>query len=106
MDIPNPEQDEPKHRRELAERPMSGAIRQLNGVTSSLHRDMRDTADTIGRLLVDAFHLISSSLGSIRNWRDHRLVSDHGFHWNGRPRSREPRRHPPLDLEFGAMVGI
>ena len=104
MDIPNPEQDEPKHRRELAERPMSGAIRQLNGVTSSLHRDMRDTADTIGRLLVDAFHLLALfAIGATTVWSAATVFI--GMAAQG---------HASLGdilllfiyLEFGAMVGI
>src|SRR5262249_37296765 len=38
--------------------------------------------------------------GPVRNWRDNRLVSGCSFHRNGRPRSREPRRYPPLTGVF------
>jgi len=104
MDILNPEQDEPKHRRELAERPMSDAIRQLNGVTSNLHRTMKDTADTIGRLLVDAFHLLALfAIGATTVWSATTVFI--GMVAQG---------HASLGdilllfifLEFGAMVGI
>jgi protein PsiE len=104
MDIPNPEQKEPKHRRELPERPMSDAIRQLNRVASNLHRDMRDTADTIGSLLVDAFHLLALfAIGATTVWsaatvfigmasQGHASLSDILLLF--------------IFLEFGAMVGI
>jgi protein PsiE len=104
MDISTPEQKEPKHRRELPERPMSDAVRQLNRVASNLHRDMRDTADTIGSLLVDAFHLLALfSIGATTVWsaatvfigmasQGHASLSDILLLF--------------IFLEFGAMVGI
>jgi protein PsiE len=104
MAIPNPEQDEPKHRRESAERPMSGAIGQLNDVTSNLHRNMRDTADTLGRLLVDAFHLLALfAIGATTVWSATTVFI-----------GMAAKGHASLGdilllfiyLEFGAMVGI
>jgi protein PsiE len=103
MDIPNPEQDEPKDRRELAE-PVSGTLSRFNGVTSSLHRNMRDTADTIGSLLVDAFHLLALfAIGATTVWSATTVFM--GMAAQG---------HAGLGdilllfiyLEFGAMVGI
>ena len=66
-------------------------VRRLRTATSGLHRSMKDTADPVGAFLVDAFHYLA-----VRNWRDNRLVSGYSFHRNDRPRSGEPRRHPPL----------
>jgi protein PsiE len=69
MDILSPEHNGPKHRRELPERPMLEAIRRLGSATSNLHRDMKDTADTIGRFLVDAFHLLALfAIGATTVW--------------------------------------
>jgi phosphate starvation-inducible membrane PsiE len=104
MEIPNPDQDEPKHRGESAERPMSGAIGHLNDVTSNLHRNMRDTADTIGRLLVDAFHLLALfAIGATTVWSAATVFI-----------GMAAKGHASLGdilllfiyLEFGAMVGI
>jgi phosphate starvation-inducible membrane PsiE len=104
MDIPNSENDGPKHRGELPERPMLGAIRRLNSATGNLHRDMKDTADTIGRCLVDAFHLLALfAIGATTVWSA--VVVFIGMVAQG---------HASLGdilllfiyLEFGAMVGI
>lgn len=104
MAIPNSEQDEPKHRRESAERPMSDAIGQLNDVTSTLHRNMRDTADTIGRLLVDAFHLLALfAIGATTVWSATTVFI--GMAAQGRA-SLGDILLLFIYLEFGAMVGI
>ena len=38
---------------------MPEAIRRLGIATSNLHRGMRDTADAVGQVLVDAFHFVA-----------------------------------------------
>ena len=38
---------------------MSETLRRLGVATNKLHRDMKDTADSIGKFLVDAFHLLA-----------------------------------------------
>ncbi len=38
---------------------MPGAMRQIRAATSSLHRNVKDTADIFGTLLVDAFHFLA-----------------------------------------------
>jgi hypothetical protein len=71
---------------------MLETICRLCTTTSHLHQGMKDR----GRYDWRVFSRCISSLGSIRNWRDHRLVSGRSFRRNGRPRSREPLGHPPL----------
>jgi protein PsiE len=104
MDILSPEHDGPKHRRELPEGPMLEAIRRLGTATSNLHRDMKDTADTIGRFLVDAFHLLALfAIGATIVWSAAAVFI--GMAAEG---------HASLGdilllfiyLEFGAMIGI
>lgn len=44
-------------------------MRQLRTATSRLHRNMKDTADTIGTFLVDAFHLLALfAIGATTVW--------------------------------------
>jgi protein PsiE len=104
MDIPNPEHDKPKYRRELTEGPMLEALRRLGTATSNLHRDMKDTADSIGRFLVDAFHLLALfAIGATTVWSAATVFI--GMAAQG---------HANLGdilllfiyLEFGAMIGI
>jgi protein PsiE len=104
MDIPNPEHDGPEHRRASPQSPTLGAIRWVNSATSNSHRHMKDTADTIGRCLVDAFHLLALfAIGATTVWSaavDFIRMTAQG--------------HASLGdivllfiyLEFGAMVGI
>jgi hypothetical protein len=48
---------------------MSEPMRQLRAATHSLHRNMKDTADTIGTFLVDAFHLLALfAIGATTVW--------------------------------------
>jgi len=83
---------------------MLGAIRRLGSATGNLHRDMKDTADTIGRFLVDAFHLLALfAIGATTVWSAAAVFI--GMAAQG---------HASLGdilllfiyLEFGAMVGI
>jgi protein PsiE len=44
-------------------------MRRLHAATSSLHRNMKDTADTLGTFLVDAFHLLALfAIGATTVW--------------------------------------
>jgi protein PsiE len=79
-------------------------MRQLNGVTTTLHRNMKDTADMIGRLLVDAFHLLALfAIGATTVWSATTVFI-----------GKAAQGHASLGdilllfiyLEFGAMVGI
>ena len=83
---------------------MLEAIRRLGSATSDLHRDMKDTADSIGRLLVDAFHLLALfAIGAATVWSAAAVFI--GMAAQG---------HASLGdilllfiyLEFGAMIGI
>ncbi len=48
---------------------MSEAIRAMCKSTSNLHRNMKDIADAIGKLLVDAFHLLALfAIGATTVW--------------------------------------
>jgi protein PsiE len=104
MAIPSSEHDGPKRLRGLPARPMSKAIRRLDIVTRHWHRDMKDTADTIGSFLVDAFHLLALfAIGATTVWSAATVFI--GMATQG---------HAGLGdvlllfiyLEFGAMVGI
>jgi protein PsiE len=83
---------------------MLEAIRRLGAATGNLHRDLKDTANTIGRFLVDTFHVLALfAIGAATVWSAAaefiRMVA---------------RGHASLGdilllfiyLEFGAMVGI
>jgi phosphate starvation-inducible membrane PsiE len=104
MDIAGSEHDGPSHQREPPEWPMLEAVRRLGNATTSLHREMKDTADTIGRFLVDAFHLLALfAIGATTVWSAATVYI--GIAAQG---------HAGLGdilllfiyLEFGAMVGI
>jgi protein PsiE len=83
---------------------MPEAIRRLTTATSHLHREMKDTADAIGRFLVDAFHFLALFvIGATTVWS---AASDFI--------RMAARGHASLGdilllfiyLEIGAMVGI
>src|SRR5580704_5561809 len=83
---------------------MSEGRRRVTTFTSNLHRDMKDTADAIGQLLVDAFHLLALfAIGATTVWSA--AVAFIGMVAQG---------HASLSdilllfiyLEIGAMVGI
>jgi protein PsiE len=83
---------------------MLEAIRRLGSATSDLHRDMKDTAEAIGRFLVDAFHLLALfAIGATTVWSAAVVFIE-----------MAAQGHASLGdilllfiyLEFGAMVGI
>ena len=48
---------------------MLEAMRRLSAATGHLHRDMKETADTVGTFLVDAFHLFALfAIGATTVW--------------------------------------
>src|SRR5215831_7232649 len=48
---------------------MLEAMRRLSAATGTLHQEMKDTADTIGALLVDAFHFLALfAIGGTTVW--------------------------------------
>ena len=48
---------------------MLETMRRLGTATSSLHRGMKDTVDTVGELLVDAFHYLALfAIGATTVW--------------------------------------
>jgi protein PsiE len=78
--------------------------RRVTTVTSSLHRDMKDTADAIGQLLVDAFHLLALFvIGATTVWSA--AVAFIGMVAQGRA-SLADILLLFIYLEIGAMVGI
>jgi protein PsiE len=86
------------------ERPMSEAIRRLGTATRHLHRDMKDTADTIGQFLVDAFHLLALfAIGATTVWSA--AAAFIGMLAEGRA-SLADILLLFIYLEIGAMVGI
>src|SRR5258705_728257 len=86
------------------ERPMWEAIRRLGPVTSHLHRDMKETANTIGELLVDAFHFLALFvIGATTVWSA--VVAFIGMAAQGRA-SLGDILLLFIYLEIGAMVGI
>ena len=83
---------------------MSGGRRRVATVTSNLHRDMKDTADAIGQLLVDAFHLLALFvIGATTVWSA--AVAFIGMVAQGRA-SIADILLLFIYLEIGAMVGI
>jgi phosphate starvation-inducible membrane PsiE len=83
---------------------MSEARRRLVSVTSNLHRDMKDTADAIGQLLVDAFHLLALFIiGATTVWSA--TAAFIGMIAQGRA-SLADLLLLFMYLEIGAMVGI
>ena len=80
-----------------SEGPMLETTRRVVAAASHIHRDLKGTADAVGTLLVDAFHLLALFLiGATTVWS-----AAAAFIWNGRPRSRKPGRHPPAIHLFG-----
>jgi protein PsiE len=83
---------------------MSEARRRLVSVTSNLHRDMKNTADAIGQLLVDAFHLLALFIiGATTVWSA--TAAFIGMIAQGRA-SLADLLLLFMYLEIGAMVGI
>jgi protein PsiE len=80
------------------------AIRRLGPATSHLHRDMKETANTIGELLVDAFHFLALFvIGATTVWSA--VVAFIGMAAQGRA-SLGDILLLFIYLEIGAMVGI
>ena len=83
---------------------MSEGRRRVATVTSNLHRDMKDTADAIGQLLVDAFHLLALFvIGATTVWSA--AVAFIGMVAQGHA-SLADILLLFIYLEIGAMVGI
>jgi protein PsiE len=83
---------------------MSEGRRRVATVTSNLHRDMKDTADAIGQLLVDAFHLLALFvIGATTVWSA--AAAFIGMVAQGRA-SLADILLLFIYLEIGAMVGI
>src|SRR6195256_700976 len=83
---------------------MLEARRRLATATSNLHRDMKDTADTIGQFLVDAFHLLALfAIGATTVWSA--AAAFIGMVAEGRA-SLADILLLFIYLEIGAMVGI
>jgi protein PsiE len=83
---------------------MSEGRRRVATVTSNLHRDMKDTADAVGQLLVDAFHLLALFvIGATTVWSA--AVAFIGMVAQGRA-SLSDILLLFIYLEIGAMVGI
>ena len=83
---------------------MSEGRRRVATVTSNLHRDMKDTADAIGQLLVDAFHLLALFvIGATTVWSA--AVAFIGMVAKGSA-SLADILLLFIYLEIGAMVGI
>jgi protein PsiE len=60
---------EPSKNNESGGAAMTEAMRHLRTATSSLHRNMKDTVDTIGIFLVDAFHFLALfAIGATTFW--------------------------------------
>jgi protein PsiE len=83
---------------------MLGAIRRLGTASSNLRRDMKDTADAIGELLVDAFHFLALfAIGATTVWSA--VGAFIGMATEGRA-SLGDILLLFIYLEIGAMVGI
>jgi protein PsiE len=83
---------------------MSGARSRITTATSNLHRDMKDIADAIGQLLVDAFHLLALFvIGATTVWSA--AAAFIGMVAQGRA-SLSDILLLFIYLEIGAMVGI
>jgi protein PsiE len=86
------------------EGPTSEGRRRVATVASNLDRDMKDTADAIGHLLVDAFHLLALFvIGATTVWSA--AVAFFGMAAQGRA-SLSDILLLFIYLEIGAMVGI
>jgi protein PsiE len=83
---------------------MLEAIRRLGAATSNLHRDIRPAVDTIGEVLVDAFHLLALfAIGATTVWSA--AAAFIGMVAEGRA-SLADILLLFIYLEIGAMVGI
>src|ERR1700741_2320597 len=83
---------------------MLEAMRRLSTATSALHRGMKDTADTIGTFLVDAFHFLALfAIGATTVWSA--ATAFFGMAAQGRA-SLGDILLLFIYLEIGAMVGI
>jgi protein PsiE len=83
---------------------MLETIRRLGSTTSNLHQGMKDTADTIGAFLVDAFHLLALfAIGATTVWSA--AAAFVGMAAQGRA-SLGDILLLFIYLEIGAMVGI
>src|ERR1700730_5545033 len=83
---------------------MSEGRRRVTTFTSNLHRDMKDMADAIGQLLVDAFHLLALFIiGATTVWSATAAFA--GMVAQGRA-SLADILLLFIYLEVGAMVGI
>ena len=79
-------------------------VRRLGTATSSLHRGMKDTADTVGALLVDAFHYLALfAIGATTVWSA--AAAFIGMVAQGRA-SLGDILLLFIYLEIGAMIGI
>src|SRR4029450_2557755 len=91
-------------RRVNQERSMLEAIRRLGATTSNLRRDMKMAADSIGELLVDAFHFLALfAIGATTVWSA--VGAFVGMAAQGRA-SLADILLLFIYLEVGAMVGI
>jgi protein PsiE len=83
---------------------MLAAISRIGIATSNLHRDMKDTADTIGKFLTEAFHLLALfAIGATTVWSA--VAAFVGMAAQGRA-SLGDILLLFIYLEIGAMVGI
>ena len=83
---------------------MPETIRRLATAAKNLHRDMRDTADAIGKLLVDAFHLLALfAIGATTVWSA--IAAFIGMAAHGQA-SLGDILLLFIYLEVGAMIGI
>src|SRR5882724_8140455 len=83
---------------------MLKTIRRLGPATSDLHRNMKDTANTIGEFLVDAFHFLALfAIGATTVWSG--IAAFIGMAAKGRA-SLGDILLLFIYLEIGAMVGI
>jgi phosphate starvation-inducible membrane PsiE len=83
---------------------MLETVRRLGTAASSLHRGMKDTADTVGALLVDAFHYLALfAIGATTVWSA--AAAFIGMAAQGRA-SLGDILLLFIYLEIGAMVGI
>jgi len=83
---------------------MPEAVRKLRTSTSSLHRKMKDTADSVGTFLVEAFHLLALfAIGATTVWSA--AATFFGMVAQGRAGIGDILLLF-IYLEIGAMVGI
>jgi len=83
---------------------MSATVRAICQSTNRLHRNMKDIADAVGKLLVDAFHLLALfAIGATTVWSA--AATFVGMAAQGRARL-EDILLLFIYLEIGAMVGI